>query len=57
MVLHELYFENMTSQGSAGPKGHSSLEKAIMESFGSFNIWKTDFSSIGKMRGVGWAIC
>ncbi len=57
MVLHELYFENMTSRGSTGPKRQSSLEKAITESFGSFNIWNTDFSSIGKMRGVGWAIC
>lgn len=57
MVLHELNFENLTSQGSASPKGHASVEKAIMESIGSFNIWKTDFSSIRKMRRVGWAIC
>ncbi|HZM89438.1 MAG TPA: Fe-Mn family superoxide dismutase, partial [Blastocatellia bacterium] len=21
------------------------------------DIWKTDFVGIGKMRGVGWAIC
>ncbi|GJL67924.1 MAG: superoxide dismutase [Nitrospirales bacterium] len=57
MVLHEFYFENMTSQASTGFKGQDSLEKAITESFGSFDSWKTDFSSIGKMRGVGWAIC
>jgi Fe-Mn family superoxide dismutase len=57
MVLHELYFENMTSQASSGFKGQDSLGKAITESFGSFENWKTDFSSIGKMRGVGWAIC
>ncbi|GJL58654.1 MAG: superoxide dismutase [Nitrospirales bacterium] len=57
MILHELYFENMTSQASTGFKGQDSLEKAIIESFGSFDNWKTDFSSIGKMRGVGWAIC
>lgn len=57
MVLHELYFENMTSQASTGFKGQDPLEKAITESFCSFEIWKTDFSSIGKMRGVGWAIC
>lgn len=57
MVLHELYFENMTSQGSTGPKGQPSIEKAITESFGSFDNWKTDSPSIGKMPGVGWAIC
>ncbi|MEO8327903.1 MAG: Fe-Mn family superoxide dismutase [Nitrospirota bacterium] len=57
MVLHELYFENMTSQASTGFNGRDSLEKAIAESFGSFENWKTEFTSIGKMRGVGWAIC
>jgi superoxide dismutase, Fe-Mn family len=57
MVLHELYFENMTSQGSQGPKGKTALEKAMNESFGSFDVWRKDFSSVGNMRGVGWAIC
>ncbi len=57
MVLHELYFENMTSQASNGFNGRDSLERAITESFGSFDNWKTEFTSIGKMRGVGWAIC
>ncbi|MGD9852816.1 MAG: superoxide dismutase [Nitrospirales bacterium] len=57
MVLHELYFENMTSEGSKGPQGQSSLENAIKDSFGSFEMWKTDFSGVGKLRGVGWAIC
>lgn len=33
MVLHELYFENMTSQASTGFKGQDPLEKAITESF------------------------
>ena len=55
MILHELYFENMTSDGSKGPQG--TLEKAINDSFGSVDVWKTDFSSIGAMRGVGWAVC
>jgi superoxide dismutase, Fe-Mn family len=57
MVLHELYFENMSSQGSKGPQSHPAVEKAIQDSFGSVDLWKTDFSSVGKMRGVGWAIC
>src|ERR1041385_431014 len=29
----------------------------ITLSFGSYDIWKADFVGIGKMRGVGWAIC
>lgn len=57
MVLHELYFENMSSQGSKGPQSHPAVKKAIQDSFGSVDIWKTDFSSAGKMRGVGWVIC
>jgi Fe-Mn family superoxide dismutase len=28
-----------------------------VSSFGSYEIWKADFVGIGKMRGVGWAIC
>ncbi|MGH8534692.1 MAG: superoxide dismutase, partial [Gammaproteobacteria bacterium] len=31
--------------------------QAVESSFGSFELWKTDFASVGKMRGVGWAIC
>ena len=54
MVLHEYYFENMKRQGGgdAGPQFRAAVEK----SFPSFDIWRTDFASVGKMRGVGWAI-
>ena len=31
--------------------------KTAEASFGSYDIWKADFVGIGKMRGVGWAIC
>ena len=57
MVLHEHYFGNMTASPASGPGQSSSFFKAAESSFGSFDKWKTDFSSIGKMRGVGWAIC
>ena len=33
------------------------ISSAVESSFGSYDIWKTDFVSVGKMRGVGWAIC
>ena len=58
MVLHEYYFENMKSQGGTGdPNQASAFRKAAESSFGSYAIWKADFVGIGKMRGVGWAIC
>jgi len=29
----------------------------VEESFGSYEVWKANFVGVGKMRGVGWAIC
>ncbi|BFU94397.1 MAG: Manganese and iron superoxide dismutase [Nitrospira sp.] len=57
MVLHEYYFGNMTKHGSGDPERHSAFVHAAVSSFGSYDIWKADFASVGKMRGVGWAIC
>ena len=57
MVLHEYYFGNMKQNGSGDPEKNSSFYKAAESSFGSYDIWKADFVGIGKMRGVGWAIC
>jgi superoxide dismutase, Fe-Mn family len=57
MVLHEDYFENLQRGGSEDPKRNSGFWRAADESFGSYELWKTDFMGVGKMRGVGWAIC
>ncbi|MEO8339258.1 MAG: superoxide dismutase [Nitrospirota bacterium] len=57
MVLHEYYFDNVKRDGSGDPSLASAFLKEIESSFGSYAVWKTDFSSIAKMRGVGWAIC
>ena len=58
MVLHEYYFDNLKSGGGAGdPDRAAQFAKAAESSFGSYEIWKADFVGIGKMRGVGWAIC
>lgn len=57
MVLHEYYFGNLRRGGSDQPSGTAGLGQAIEQSFGSFERWKTDFSSVGMMRGIGWAIC
>lgn len=54
MVLHEYYFGNLAPKG----KGEFSaeLKRGLEDSFGSFDLWKTDFAAVGGMRGVGWAI-
>ena len=57
MVLHEYYFENLKKGGGTEPDRSSSFYKAAASSFGSYEIWKADFVGVGKMRGVGWAIC
>ena len=58
MVLHEYYFDNLKSGGGLGdPQRSSEFLKAAESTFGSYDDWKADFVGIGKMRGVGWAIC
>jgi len=58
MVLHEYYFDNLKSGGGVGDADrNSAFRKAAQQSFGSYEIWKAEFVGIGKMRGVGWAIC
>jgi Fe-Mn family superoxide dismutase len=54
MVLHEYYFGNMKQNGGGDPA--AGFRAAVERSFPSFDIWRTDFVSVGKMRGVGWAI-
>jgi len=58
MVLHEYYFDNLEKgAGTGDPTNTSDFARAAEASFGSYDIWKADFVGIGKMRGVGWAIC
>ena len=57
MVLHEYYFGNMKRGGSGDAESTSAFARAAEQSFGSYAIWKADFVGIGKMRGVGWAVC
>ena len=58
MILHEYYFENMKKGStSTDPDANSGFRRAAEETFGSYDIWKADFVGIGKMRGVGWAVC
>ena len=57
MVLHEYYFGNLTQNGDGNPVRDSDFRRTAEASFGRYDIWKADFIGIGKMRGVGWAIC
>jgi superoxide dismutase, Fe-Mn family len=54
MRLHEYYFDNLTASGSGEPKG--AIRDTLATSFGDFETWKRDFTAVGEMRGVGWAI-
>jgi Fe-Mn family superoxide dismutase len=54
MRLHEFYFENLGGKEQIGPK--SPIYKKITEDFGSFELWKQDFTSTAVMRGIGWVI-
>jgi Fe-Mn family superoxide dismutase len=57
MVLHEYYFGNLMRNGGGDPEERSGFRRAAEASFGSYERWKLDFVSVGKMRGVGWSIC
>ena len=55
MILHEHYFSILKS-GQKPLEEASPLVRAMKTSFGGFDAWKAEFTAIGKMRGVGWAI-
>ena len=57
MVLHEYYFENLHKGRAKKPDQGSAFVKAAEDSFGTYDMWKLDFSSVGMLRGVGWAVC
>ncbi len=57
MILHEHYFGNLRRGGSDAPGLLSAFGQAVEASFGTFERWKTDFMSVGMLRGIGWAIC
>ncbi|MGE0883359.1 MAG: superoxide dismutase [Blastocatellales bacterium] len=57
MVLHEYYFGNLKSGGNGDPDKSSAFAQVAETCFGSYENWKKNFLTIGKMRGVGWAAC
>ena len=55
MRLHELYFSNMTKEVTKLDE-NSKLFKKIVDEWGSIDLWRKDFESMGAMRGIGWVI-
>ncbi len=55
MRLHELYFDNLTSQ-AGGEIRQANVKAALEASFGDIATFQRDFAAVGAMRGVGWAI-
>jgi Fe-Mn family superoxide dismutase len=57
MVLHEYYFGNMKSNAAGDPARDSIFRQEAESIFGSYDLWKADFTSAGNMRGIGWIVC
>ena len=55
MRLHELYFGNMAKSGSP-LDANGAFASAIIKEFGSYDLWRKDFVSMGAMRGIGWTV-
>ena len=54
MILHELYFESLGSEGEPD----SDLRSALVRDFGSLERWHTQFTATGKALGggSGWVL-
>lgn len=52
---HEYFFETLTGEAREINE-ESELYKKISVTWGSFEKWKSEFMTLAKTRGVGWAI-
>ena len=55
MRNHEVYF-SLFEGGTTALSADSLLNKMITETWGSFEVWLTEFKTIAMTRGIGWAI-
>lgn len=55
MRNHELYFGMLEGEAKA-LLSDSKLSQKISSDFNSFDAWISDFKTIAKTRGIGWAI-
>ena len=54
MILHELYFDGLSSEGEAD----GDLRSALVQNFGSVERWQAQFAAMGKALGggSGWVL-
>jgi superoxide dismutase, Fe-Mn family len=57
MVLHEYYFGNMKKNETEGPASGNAFRSVVEDQFDGFDKWKSQFSAMGGMRGIGWVVC
>ncbi|OGI59811.1 hypothetical protein A3C60_01720 [Candidatus Nomurabacteria bacterium RIFCSPHIGHO2_02_FULL_37_45] len=55
MRNHEVYFASL-SGGAQTLTESGELKKAIIEEWGSFDLWLNRFKAIALTRGIGWAM-
>ncbi|PIT96891.1 superoxide dismutase [Candidatus Campbellbacteria bacterium CG10_big_fil_rev_8_21_14_0_10_35_52] len=55
MRMHEYYFEQLEG-GAKEINPNSELVKIVSEKYGSFENFIEHFKTVGKSRGIGWAV-
>lgn len=55
MRLHELYFDNLSKECKDISRARQ-FSADIASSFRDIASWRRDFTAVGQLRGVGWAI-
>lgn len=56
MVLHELFFEQLSGVKGRPPHERGPLGEAVGHAFGGFDGWRKDFEKLAATRGVGWVM-
>jgi Fe-Mn family superoxide dismutase len=57
VVLHELFFEQLSGPGAAQLGSGTVVAEAADISFGGTDEWRRDVYALSETRGVGWVIC
>jgi superoxide dismutase, Fe-Mn family len=57
MVLHELFFEELTGALGAIPPRDGTFARAVDACFGSFDAWKADIRARAAGVEPGWVLC
>jgi len=56
VVLHELFFEQLSGAKGDRLERHASLAQAFGEPFGGLDAWRKDFGQLATTRGIGWVM-